>query len=608
MKSLRLTGIIAMTLFALAMPVSLAAQNKTKSDHHHQYHHYQLNDMGTFGGPNSSFVLPSPEVRLLNNSGVAVGSADTPTLDPLCINFNFDCYVSSTFKWQDGVVSNLGALPGSNSSIPGWVNDNGLVTGISENGIDPLTGGPALEAILWGEDGSIDDLGTFGGNDSSANAVNNRDQVAGAALNAIPDPYTGVFLISGATQVHAFRWTKSRALQDLGTLGGTDSAAFFINDRGQIGGWSFTNTTVNSSTGAPTMDPFLWEDGRMVDLGTLGGTFGKSFSLNNRGQVAGSSDLAGDQSCHPFLWDKKGGMRDLGTLGGDSGQAFFVNDAGEVVGAANLPDGVGCDAFTPAHAFLWKNGVMTDLGAPDNDPCSVADAINSRHQIVGFGWDCQDIFIPGYHASLSEDGEPMADLNSLIPPNPGLQLNWAAYVNDPGEIAAIGTFSNGDIHAFVLTPCDENHPGVEGCDYSMVDAATLQQTAPPATQRPAAATPPSRMPAGMLNRFRSRVGQRTLVSGNVRTPVAEQTSSANTGSVDLEGEQLLGPLYGHYKGYCGVSGGKLTGYCTAYSYYSCAAKVSTACPSGKTAIKPGYFQCSNRFSRYVDLGTGCGFN
>jgi hypothetical protein len=112
----------------------------------------------------------------------------------------------------------------------------------------------------------------------------------------------------------------------------------------------------------------------------------------------------------------------------------------------------------------------------------------------------------------------------------------------------------------------------------------------------------------MLNRFRSRWAQRTPGSVTNPAPAAEQTSPANTDSVDVEGEQLLGPLYGGYKGYCAVYGGKLTGYCTAYSYYSCLAKVSTACPSGKTATKPGYFQCSNRNSRYVDLGRGCGFN
>jgi probable HAF family extracellular repeat protein len=500
MKSIIVTDIIAMTLLAVAGPVSLAAQDKAKQDHH-QYHHYQLIDMGTFGGPNSSFLLP-PAVRLLNNSGAEVGSADTSTPDPLCVQFNFDCYVSSAFRWQDGVVSNLGALPGSNSSLPAWVNDNGLVAGQSENGIDPLTGGYAVEAILWGKDGGLSDLGTLGGNQSYANAVNNRGQVAGAALNTIPDPYTSNvsnFYLTGATQVHAFRWTESQGMQDLGTLGsGADSAALLINKRGQIAGWSFTNTTPNPllddcslfNQNLPTEDPFLWDDGKMIDLGTLGGTCGRAYSLNNRGRVAGFSYLAGDQICHPFLWDKKGGMRDLGTLGGDSGQAFSVNDAGEVVGKANLPGVLGCDQFsTPAHAFLWKNGVMTDLGTPAGDLCSFALAINAKHQVVGNGWDCNNELPPFGHSFLSEDGEPVVDLNTLIPPNSGLQLTWAADINDPGEIASLGTLSNGDIHAFMLIPCDENHPSIEGCDYSLVDAATAAQSASPryvpsGTQRP----------------------------------------------------------------------------------------------------------------------------
>jgi probable HAF family extracellular repeat protein len=471
MKSRRLTRIIAMTLFALAMSVQLKGQ-----EHRATHHKYRLVDVGTFGGPNSSFVLPSPGGRLLNNSGAAVGGADTPTPDPSCIGFNFDCYLSYGFKWQDGVANKLGALPGFNSSFAVWVNDNGLVAGLSENGIDPLTGLPALEAILWGRDGSITDLGTLGGNESVASAVNNRGQVAGGALNTIPDPYTGTFLIPGATQVHAFRWTKSQGLQDLGTLGGTDSAAFFINERGQIAGWSFTNSTVNAVTGIPTLDPFLWENGKMLDLGTLGGVLGKSFALNNRGQVVGESNVAGDQTCHPFLWDKTEGMRDLGTLGGDGGLATWLNDAGEVVGKADLSGASGpCDGSELHHAFLWKNGAMTDLGTVGGDPCSIAEGINSKSQVVGEGTDCSHEL----QAFLWEDGGPAVDLNTLIPPNLGLLLFEAFYVTDSGEIAALGTFSNGDIHAFVLIPCDENHSGLEGCDHRLVDATAEPQSPAP---------------------------------------------------------------------------------------------------------------------------------
>ncbi|HWZ81590.1 MAG TPA: hypothetical protein VNW47_03135 [Terriglobales bacterium] len=605
MKSLRLTGIIAITLCAVAMPASLVAQDKAKEHHTHRYHHYQLVDVGTFGGPNSSYLqpLPGPGGRLVNNSGTAVGSGDTATPDPYCIFFNFDCYVAYGFKWQDGVANALSPLPGFNglNSATGlWVSDSGLTVGVSENGLDPLSGAPAIEAVLWGTDNSLTDLGTLGGNESSANAVNSRGQVAGGALNTIADPYTSNFYVGGATQVHAFRWTRSHGMQDLGTLGGTDSAAFSINERGQIAGMSFTNTTVNPTTGVPTLDPFLWENGKMLDLGTLGGTFGVAFALNNRGQVVGYSDLAGDNTgVHAFLWDQQGGMQDLGTLGGATGVALSINDAGDIAGGDSLADGSG-------RSFLSRHGVMTDLGTVvGTNIDSLALSINSRRQIVGNLVDNNGNEIGGF---LWEDGGPMVDLSTLIPPNRDLQLDHALYINDRGEIAARGVFSNGNIHSFVLIPCDENHPNVEGCDYNLVDAAILQQSAPLATQHPAAGTPRSRMPAGMSNRFRARLGQRT--PGSVTNPAtaAKQTSSANTDSVDLEGEQLLGPLYGRYKGYCAVYGGKLTGYCTAYNYYSCAVKVSTACPSGETATKPGYFQCSNRFSRYVDLGRGCSFN
>ena len=72
---------------------------------------YNLVDIGTFGRPNGSFVLPSPGGRILNNSGAAVGGAHTSTSDPSsCINF--DCYLSYGFKWQDGIAKRLGALPG----------------------------------------------------------------------------------------------------------------------------------------------------------------------------------------------------------------------------------------------------------------------------------------------------------------------------------------------------------------------------------------------------------------------------------------------------------------------------------------------------------------
>ena len=513
MKSKRLICVSAMTLLAVAMPVSLGGQNKARQGRH-QHHHYQLIDMGTFGGPSSSFVVPA-WVRLLNKGGAAVGASDTSTPDPYCIGFNYDCYVADGFKWHDGVASQLGALPGFtglNNALASWISDNGLTVGVSENGIDPLTGNPAFEAILWGTDDSLTDLGTLGGNESMANAVNNRGQVAGGALNTIPDPYTSNyfnFFLSSATQVHAYRWTKSHGMQDLGTLGGSDSNAFLINERGQIAGWSFTNTTPNPvldecsgySQNVPTEDPFLWTEGRMIDLGSLGGTCGRATALNNGGQVVGFSALAGDLSGHAFLWrNESEGMKDLGTLGGNTGYAFFINDAGDVVGFDTLADGTG-------RGFLWRHGAMTDLGSLPGYQCSNAFSINERDQIVGVA----DLACDGATqvATLWQNGS-IADLNTLIPPNSGLQIYVAYQNNDRGEIAAQANDANGNNHAILLIPCDRNHPGVEGCDYSMVEA---EADAVAAVQVPKVARTPSgamqnRKALARPGRLRARMARR----------------------------------------------------------------------------------------------------
>jgi probable HAF family extracellular repeat protein len=495
---------------ALALPlVSFAQELKEQKEQKTALHHYKLVDIGTFGGPNSSYVGPPPAVRLLNNSGVAVGGSDTSTPDPGSC-WNYDCYLSYGFKWRDGAVHKLDALPGFNSSFTFWVSDSGLVAGLSENGIDPLTGNPAQEAVLWGKDGALTDLGTLGGNESEANAVNNRSEVAGGALNAIPDdPYAGIFFLPGGTQVHAFRWTRSHGMQDLGTLGGNDSTALFINEQGQIAGESFTETTLNASTGTPTLAPFFWEDGKMLNLGTLGGSYGEAWALNNRGQVVGYSDLEGDQTLHPFLWSKSEGMKDISTpaLGGVYGHADYINDEGDVVGFAVTADFQG-------RAFLWRQGVMTNLGTLGTDPASESYGVNSRGQVVGNTFnDCCDL-----RAFLWEQGGPMVDLNTLIPANPDLELDHALYINDRGEIAGQGTFSNGDIHTFILIPCDQNHPDVEGCDYAPVGAVT---EAPVLSAQVAKTTPAASAttfsPTEMTTRLRSLMAGRNRRFGIPQT-------------------------------------------------------------------------------------------
>src|SRR5437667_5539055 len=121
MKSRTLTYFIA-TLFAvLALPLQLAAQHSK----------YKLIDLGTFGGP-ASFIAPSsggPQnpARALTSRGVVVGAAETATADPFSPNCG-NCLASHAFRWQDGVLTDLGTLQGVNSdlsSVATWTNDRG---------------------------------------------------------------------------------------------------------------------------------------------------------------------------------------------------------------------------------------------------------------------------------------------------------------------------------------------------------------------------------------------------------------------------------------------------------------------------------------------------
>jgi probable HAF family extracellular repeat protein len=499
---------------ALALPVR--PQGNATQPHSAPHHHYKLVDMGTRGGPNSFSTFP---LSLdINTRGLAVAQADTSIPDPYAPNcfLTPDCLVTHVITWQNGVQTDLGALPGGyNSSAPLWINEQGSVAGVSENGvIDPLTGFPETSAVLW-KDGKILDLGTLGGNASFADAINNRGQVVGGALNTIPDSdangltlgHFPPFLFPVATQNRAFLW-RHGVMHDLGTLGtGNDAVALFVNDLGQVSGVSFTNTTPNATTGNPTQDPFFWEDGKMVDIGTLGGTQGVPYWMNNRGQVVGYSTEVTDQNSHAFLWDKEKGLKDLGFLpGGTYGNAEGINDAGEVVG--------GSDSSSGFHAFLWGKGVMTDLGNLAGDCSSQATSINSRGQIVGNGSiDCNN----EAHAILFENGGTPTDLNTLVPPGSTVTVLNAFNINDRGEIAGYGVLPNGDARAVLLIPCDEDHPDIEGCDYDTVEAVTEAPVRSAQTTTAPAAASATKLPPTELARFRSLMAGRNRRFGTSKT-------------------------------------------------------------------------------------------
>ena len=487
---------------ALAMPLGMAAQDNSSQDHRHKHHQYKLIDLGTFGGPNS-FFFSSPVGDNINNRGTVVGAADTSLQDPYYPNCDTpDCLILRAFQWKNGILTDLGTLPHGYSSSAGWVNDAGMILGGSENGeIDPINDIPENIAVVW-RHGQITSLGTLGGSFSFGNAMNNRGQVVGLALNAIPDPFS--FLGLG-TQTHAFLW-QNGVMRDLGTLGGPDSWAASINESSQVAGWAFTNSTPNPVTGVPTQHPFLWKDGVMRDLGTLGGTLGvvgtrnggSGGGLNNRGQVIGTMNLAGDLTHHPFLW-YRGVLTDLGTLGGTNGEAYWINDASEIVGRADIT------ASSNHHAVLWKNGTITDLGVAPGWPCSTAEDINNSGQVIIDTGICG---VGGGPGLLWENGGPSVDLNALVEPGSNITVGDVNYINDIGEIAVTGTLPNGDHHAVLLVPhgdCDDDCEGRIAA--SQNDAAPTEYAGTMAQGSESRVSP--------ANQFHNRLMQRYRMPGQV---------------------------------------------------------------------------------------------
>jgi probable HAF family extracellular repeat protein len=428
--------IALMVLAVLAPPVELAAQQPR----------YKLIDLGTFGGPNAG--VNGPGTRDLSNRGIYAGEADTSIPDPYApFCQSPDCLVQHAQEWRNGYVIDLGALPGENlSSGATQISANGrFISGVSDNGTsDPLTGATTeWRAVIWTSEGHIHNLGTLpGGTESFAFDVNSRGDVIAASNNTVPDPFS---MFGWGTQTRTLL-VQDGFMRDIGTLGGPDAVALTINERGQITGQSYINSAPNVDNspscppGVPAQNPYLWDKGRMIDIGTLGGTCGFPNRLNNRGQVVGDSYLADNQTVRPFFWDR-GVLTDIGTLGGPTGQALDLSDSGLVVGTADLADGT-------HHAFVWQDGVMTDVGVVPGDLCSNGRAVNSRGQAIGTSTDCMGTV---EHMFLWENGS-IHDLTAMILPGSDIDVFEAWDMNDRGEIAAIGVLPNGDQHAVLLVP------------------------------------------------------------------------------------------------------------------------------------------------------------
>ena len=313
---------------------------------------------------------------------------------------------------------------------------------------------------------TVQDLGTLGGFESLARSINNFGQAAGRSLDSDGLP-------------HAFRTAPSRPISanndNLGSLGGPGSSGFSINIFGQVVGTGATPQLAAQHafrTGAnlpinPATD----------DLGVLSGST-ESFALdiNNAGQVAGYSVVDGNSRAFRTAANQpiNPDTDDLGTpLGGDDYRATGINNLGHVAGSFTVDEtghaflqrdgvmteiavqGTGPQAVAGindlgqialtinSRPFIWKDGQLTDLGAPSG-MVSLPHAINITGQVIG------EVF--GGSAFLYRSGV-MHQLNDLIPPQSGWVLDVAYGINDLGQIVGYGRMpGNSQQRAFRLDP------------------------------------------------------------------------------------------------------------------------------------------------------------
>ena len=253
---------------------------------------------------------------------------------------------------------------------------------------------------------TVTDLGTLpGGTTSNANAINSSGQIAG-----ISEQIAGNI----AESVQAFLYSNG-SMQDLGTLGGPTSAAYGINDSGQVVGQADINA-------AGVAHAFLYSGGSMHDIDTLGSEGSVANGINASGQIVGQVDLEINSAfaIHAFLYSG-GSMQDLGTLpGGTFSSANAINASGQIVGGADTPGSGGV-----SHAFLYSNGTMQDLGTLGGNSSS-ASGINASGQIVGSAFLSGDTV---GHAFLYSNGK-MQDLGTLA----GNTESVAEGINDSGQI------------------------------------------------------------------------------------------------------------------------------------------------------------------------------
>jgi len=235
------------------------------------------------------------------------------------------------------------------------------------------------------------------------------------------------YSVTSRGQIRAFLYSNGR-MRILGTLGGEHSYAFAINDSGHVVGRS---QIANGQSRA-----FLHTGGPPIDLGTFGGRFSSALGINNSGQVVGYALIPGEEEeAHAFLYSGNS-LLDLGTFGGASAKANDINSAGQVIGHFYRDHHEGYEL-----AFLFSAGALESLGTLGGKQTTAVD-INDSGQVVGYS------LTPGGepHAFLYSNSS-LSDLGTL----PGGTQSLAFGINNFGQVVGASNSSVTQLHAFLYS-------------------------------------------------------------------------------------------------------------------------------------------------------------
>jgi probable HAF family extracellular repeat protein len=311
---------------------------------------------------------------------------------------------------------------------------------------------------------------------------------------------------------------KTYTITDMGSLGLGESVPYGINANGQVTGLSYLSSTYKFSCGYPirtcTAHPyhaFLYGNGTMTDLGTLGGTNSQGNAVNLSGQVAGVANTnKGGTDATLWTGKKATDLGALAPLAGSYSVAYGISDSGQVVGSW----AAGVTAINDgSHPFLYSNGTITSLPEPSNFTAAgcEARAINNNGQIAGMCTDTNGnahlvMWQNGTVTDLGTIGnDDLADLEALAMNNNGQIAGWTA-------ATTTGFFySNGTItHLSGFFPNAINDNGVMSAGPRSIAAgpcrtSTASSRLNPATRSPtrpgstttarSSHTPPTALPA-----------------------------------------------------------------------------------------------------------------